>query len=81
LDSIDRRGARREAEFSVPEDRLKTLEALGIALLTVIRDDRYDNDLRCVLRGAYDSVEERVCALEAELRAGANARNPTEPAF
>jgi hypothetical protein len=48
-------------------ERLEKLEALGIAMLNVIRDTRYDEELRAVLRGAYDSLEENVCRLQMEV--------------
>jgi len=60
-------------------ERLRKLEALGIALLNVIRDTEYDEDLRAMLRSAYDSVELAVCRLQMDVLPPIESGNPTQP--
>jgi hypothetical protein len=64
-----------DPELSGSMEQVQKLEALGIALLDVVRDSRYHEDLRATLRIAYDSVEEAVCRMQIEVTSPFEDRN------
>lgn len=47
-------------------DALVKLEALGVAMLDVIRDSQYDEEVRVALRAAYDVLEDSVCRMQTQ---------------
>jgi hypothetical protein len=66
-----------DSDLSGSMEQLHKLEALAIALLDVVRDSRYDEDLRAALRIAYDCVEEAVCRMQIEVTSPFDDGNST----